>query len=173
MNTNEQRGFILIEFLVAIAVLAVIALGGGMTTVQVIEHSQSNRDHLTTARQAQNVGYRVSQDIPSAKHVSTTDAPETAEVEFITLTWKDLESGQTHDIRYIWIDSSDSFKKVKRKHMVRDENGLETSNSTLLVADNIYSANLTQQGSGWKLTVEAVSGEKSSVKEYEIHQRLE
>ncbi|MBA7658637.1 hypothetical protein ES703_66596 [subsurface metagenome] len=86
---------------------------------------------------------------------------------------KDWETGDTYDIRYIWFDSADSLKKLKRKQIIRDKDGLTTGNITTLVADNIYTADLSWQDGAWRLSVEAHSGEKSLTREYEISQRLE
>jgi hypothetical protein len=101
------------------------------------------------------------------------DDPETAELEFITLFWKDWENGYTYDTCYLWFDSSDSLKKLERNQVIRDGEGAELSNTTVLIADNIYSASLTPQTDSWRLTVETHSGDKSVTREYEISQRLQ
>ena len=172
MRQNE-KGFIIVNLAVVIAIAAIITLGAGMTTVQIIKGSQRTNDWATVVRQAQNVGYWVSEDALMAQTITIGDDPETANVEFIILSWKDWETGDVHDIRYVWFDSVDSLKKLKRTQVTKDRDGVEIENKTTLVADNIYTANLTWQDGMWRLSVEARSGEKRITREYEISQRRE
>ncbi len=170
---QDEKGFTLIELIVAIAISAIIAIGAGTTTAQIFRVSQCNSDWTTAVRQVQNVGYWVSQDVLMAQTANVSDDPETADSEFIIMNWKDWETGDTYDIRYIWLDSADSLKKLKRKQLTRDKDGVEIGNETTMVADNIYMANLSGQNGAWSLSVEAHSGDRSSIGEYEISQRLE
>ena len=170
MNLNE-KGFTIVEFMVASAIGALIALGGGMTVSQINSISESNIDLTTAIRQAQNVGSWVSQDVLMAQSITIEDDPETADTEFITISRKDWETGETRDIRYVLLDSVDSLKKVKRKQLTNDENGIEIDNRATLIADNIHTANLSWQGGIWILSVEARAGEKISIREFEISQR--
>ena len=172
MRQNE-KGFIIVNLAVVIAIAAIITLGAGMTTVQIIKGSQRTNDWTAAIRQAQNVGYWVSEDALMAQTITIGDDPETVNVEFIILSWKDWETGDVHDIRYVWFDSVDSLKKLKRTQVTKDRDGVEIENKTTLVADNIYTANLTWQDGMWRLSVEARSGEKRITREYEISQRRE
>ncbi len=170
---NSEKGFMFIQMIAVIAVSSMIALGAGVTTSQIVKQSQLSKDCATVVRQAQNVGFSVSQDMVMSRMVFNTDNTATPDAEFITIIWKDWESGYKHDVRYIWRDSADSLKKVFRKQTVYDENGLQTSSISTLLADNIYSANITQSNGAWRLTVEARSGEKSAIREYEVNRRVE
>ena len=171
MKRNE-KGFTLISLAMVIAISAIIAAGAGMTTAQIIRGSQSTNDWATAVRQAQNVGYWVSRDILIAQTVNVTDDLGTADIEFTLMFWKDWETGETYDTRYVWLDSADSLKKLKRKQLIYDKDGEPTGEKTTLVADNIHTANLSSDNGTWSLYVEARSGEKISAKEYEIGQRL-
>jgi len=168
-----EKGFTLIEVLVATAIMAMLGAGVTMTAGQIINGSQRNADCATTVRHAQNIGYWVRQDALMAQTINASDDPETTDVEFIILDWKDWETGDTHNIRYILLDSVDSLKKVQRKELTRDNGGVEIGNETTLIADNIYTANLSEQDSAWRLSVEAVSGMKNSAKTYRIGYRVE
>lgn len=170
MNLNE-KGFTLVEFTVTSAIVALLALGGGMTVSQVSSISESNIDLTTAVRQAQNVGSWISQDVLMAQSITIADDPETADTEFIIVSRKDWETGETRDIRYVWLDSVDSLKMLKRKQSTDDKDGIEIENKTILIADNIHTANLSWQGGIWLLSVEARAGEKSAIREFEISQR--
>ncbi len=163
----------LIEVIVAVAISAIISAVAVMTVAQIVRSSESNNDWTTTIRQAQNLGHWVSQDALMAQTITVGDDPETTtDVEFITSTWMDWETGDTYDIRYLWFDSADSLKIVKRNQVTRDMNGVEVDNRTTLVADNIYAADFSFQDGIWRLSVETRSGDKSVTREYEIGYRL-
>lgn len=168
-----EKGFTLIEVLVATTIMAMIGAGVTMTAGQIINGSQRNNDWATTVRHTQNIGYWVRQDALMAQTINGTDDPETTDVEFIILDWKDWDTGDTHNIRYILLDSADSLKKLKRKQLTRDKDGVEIGNDTTLIADNINTANLSEQDGAWRLYVEVVSGMKDSAKTYRIGHRLE
>ncbi len=170
---RDESGFGLIGLAVAIAITAIIVAGAGMGTVQVIKGTQRNNDHMTVIRQAQNLGSWLSRDALMAQTINASDDAGTAEDEFVIMYWKDWENGDTHDIRYIWLDGANSLKIFKRKQLTNDKDGLEIGNTTTLIAHSIYSANLSQQGSTWWLSVETRSGQRSLMREYKINQRLE
>jgi len=170
---NGEKGYSIVEIMIAVSISAMLAIGAGMTTAQILRSAEQNSDWNTALRQAQSVGYWVSQDALTVSTIDIGDDAETAELEFISLFWKDWENGYTYDIRYLWFDSADSLQILKRNQVVRDSGGVETSNMTSLVADNIYSATLTPQTGSWRLMVETHSGDKSVTREYEISQRLQ
>ena len=166
-----ERGFTLLELAVVIAISAIIALGAGMTAVQVIRGSDESNALMTVTNQVNSVGYWVSRDILSAQSVNASEDTGTVDTEFVIMNWKDWETGDMHDIRYIWLASADSLQILKRKQVIRDKNDAEISNKVTLVANNIYSANLTQEDARWKLIAEAHSGGRSLTREYFISQR--
>ncbi len=171
MKLNE-KGFTFVELAVVIAISALLALGAGTTTIQMLQHSRSSTNWSNAVRQAQNIGYWVSNDAQMAKTIEIGDDPGTAgEVEFIIVHWKDGETGDTHKIRYIWLDSVDSLKKMKRNEVTKDNDGVEIGNKTTLVADNINTATFSEITGGWQLNVETRSGDKSVTREYDISQR--
>lgn len=170
---RDQRGSIAVEAVVAVAIAAIIAAIAGMTAAQIVMGSEINHDWTTTVRQAQSLGYWVSRDILTSQSISTDDDTGTTDIEFLTGTWKDLETGNTYDIRYIWFDSDGGLKGFRRKQVTRDTDGVVIDDRTTLVADNIYTAILSLEGDAWKLSIETRSGDKSVTREYKIDQRIE
>ena len=162
----------ILNVIVTVAISSILAVGAGMSTVQIIRQTEAGEEHATVARQAQNLGFSVSEDVIMARMISNTDNTITPDTEFITLVWKDWETGYKYDVRYVWADESADLKEVFRKQAVYDENGQNLSNVNTLLANNIYTANLTDTGSAWLLTVEAHSGDKVAVREYEINRRV-
>lgn len=168
-----ENGYSFIEVLIAVSISALLAIGAGMTTVQIFRSSRLNSDLNIMLRQAQSVGQWVSQDALTVSAIGIGDDPGTEDVEFISLFWKDWESGDTYDTYYLWFDTEDSLKLLKRRQVTRDNNGAVTSDTSVLVATNIYAATLTQQTNSWRLNVEARSGDRSVTREYEISRRLQ
>ena len=168
-----ENGYSFIEVLIAVSISALLAIGAGMTTVQIFRSSRLNSDLNIMLRQAQSVGQWVSEDALTVNTIGIGDDPGTEDVEFISLFWKDWESGDTYDTYYLWFDTEDSLKLLKRRQVTRDNNGAVTSDTSVLVATNIYAATLTQQTNSWRLDVEARSGDRSVTREYEISRRLQ
>jgi prepilin-type N-terminal cleavage/methylation domain-containing protein len=172
-NTNRQAGFTLIGLLVTLAISALIAAGAGMTAVQTLKVTQASKEHTASARQAQNFGSLISQDLLMAETASTSDDPAAPEIEFITLQWKDVETGYVCEVSYIWLDSGDSTKKVVRHETIYDEEGIPTSNASTLIADHVFSASLSQQDEAFTLSVETKAGQQTETKQYDIIRRAE
>ena len=170
--TRKEKGFGLISLAVTIAIAAIIAAGAGMTYVQVVKGTERNENHAKVVRQAQNLGRWFSRDALTAENITAGDNPETGDDELLTIYWKDWENGDTFDIRYIWLDDVDSLKQLKRNQVKHDKDGAIVENITSLIANSIYSANLSQQDNTWILNIESRSGQKCAVREYKITKRL-
>jgi hypothetical protein len=170
---REEKGFGIVGLAAAIAIAALVAAGAGMTSIQIIRGTERNEDHAEVVRQAQNLGRWFSRDALMAGNITAGDDPETGDDELLTLYWKDWESGDTYDIRYIFLDHVDSLKQLKRNQVMRDKDGIVVDDTTSLMAYSIYSANISQQDDTWILNVEAHSGPKQTVREYKITKRLQ
>ena len=170
MRLNE-KGFSVIELSVLIPVVALITLAASMTVFQIIQGTKLNVDWTTTVRQAQNVGDWISRDILSVQSANASDDPATTDIELVFMSKKDWVTGESFDIRYIWSDSVESLKELRRLQLTQDKNGVQTGDKTTLIAENIYSANLSSQSGIWVLNVEARSGERITAREFKIDQR--
>ena len=164
----------MVSVAVAMLIASMVAAGAGMTSIQIIKGTERNENRAKVTQQAHNLGRWFSRDALMAANITAGDDPGTGDdEEFITIYWKDWESGDTFDIRYIWLDDVDSLKKVKRNQVKRDKDGAVIDSVTSLIADSIYSANLSQQDNMCILNLEARSGQNSSVQEYKITKRLQ
>lgn len=170
--THGEKGFSLITLVVIMAISALIACGAGMTTIMIIRGTERNIGHSETVQQSHSLGRWFSRDATASSNITPGDDAGTAEEELATLCWNDWESGGYYRIRYIWLDDVDPLKKITRNEIQYDVGGGVADSIVNLVACGIYTANLTQQGDTWILSVEARSGEKSSIQTYEINPRL-
>ena len=167
---RKEKGYGLLSLAVAVAIAAMIAAGAGMTSLQVIRGTERNEDRAKVTQQAHNLGRWFTRDALTSGNITAGDDPETGDdEEFLSIFWKDWESGDIYDIRYIWLDDADSLRKIMRTQL---KDGDTTENITALIAVNIYSANLSQQGNTWNLNVETRSGQKSLVQEYRTTKRI-
>ncbi|MEW6033810.1 MAG: type II secretion system protein [Chloroflexota bacterium] len=172
MRRNE-RGFALVELIVAATIMALLVPALSTGILLMVQDAQRGRNHITALRQVQNAGHWVSHDAAMARTVSTTDDPETPELEFITLAWTDWESGDVHEVIYTLDDMPDDLKKLLRRHVVHDVDGIELENTTTLIATNVTGASaFSQQDGVWRLLVEARSGRQTEARQYEVNLRV-
>ena len=109
---RNQRGFTIIELLIAFALTGIVAGATTTTIVQVLDGSARSSNHMTAVRQVQNAGYWVSRDAQMAETVVTTGATGFP----LTLTWIEWDSGDAHQVVYSLVDMSGGLKNLQRQH---------------------------------------------------------
>jgi prepilin-type N-terminal cleavage/methylation domain-containing protein len=93
IKTN-QKGFTLIEILIAVAIAGLMAAGTAGATVQIIQSTDTTA-HMLAVRQVQTAGYWVSTDALQAQYVTAPGS----EGFPLSLEWTDSESNY-HNITY-------------------------------------------------------------------------
>lgn len=68
-----QKGFTLMELMIAMAISGLIAGTITMTIFQIVDSSGRASNHMTVIRQAQSAGYWVSNDVRMAQLITTED----------------------------------------------------------------------------------------------------
>lgn len=165
---NRQKGFTLIELVVAIALVALITLGAASGIMQVFKVSAQNSEINETVRQAQNVGHWLSRDALMAESIR----PSSGTV-FLTMGWLQWETGETIHATYERFPSSGSLEKLVRTYSVHGNDGTLIESHQTLVADNIDSMEADWQTDGtWRVFVTARAGERTATREYQIYPRI-
>ena len=114
---NNQKGFTMIEVVIAIAITAIITGGIIMTIFQVFDGNTRSSNHMIAVRQVQNAGYWVSHDTLMAQSVVTDDG---ATGFPLTLTWTEyVVDGDEYQVDYTLEDMTGStLKNLQRVYSV-------------------------------------------------------
>jgi len=134
---NNQRGFTLIEVVLAIALTGIITGGITMSIFQVFDGNTRTSNHMIAVRQVQNAGYWISHDAQMAQSVELEWQGETpVGTKFpLNLTWTEWD-GTSHQVVYTLIMPG-SPKQLERQHLTYDTDGNEIGNETTIVAQYI------------------------------------
>ena len=168
---RSESGFTLIEFLVAMAIVALIASAAGATTLQLFASTERSNDHMTAVRQVQNAGYWISRDALMA------ESTDNVTPEFLILNWTEWgydEDSTYHRVTYSFQDLSDGIGKLKRTHEI---NGVVSAQT--LVAEYIYynpddpdnTTKASYESSVLTVQIAAAIGEANEIKEYRVWHR--
>ena len=139
---KNQRGFTLIEVLIAVAIGSAIAGAGSMATRQVVTETTRNNNHEVAVRQVQNAGHWVTRDTQMAQTVDATrvdNHPGEPSITILILTWQDYDGTNEYQVVYKVVDVNVDgaiVKKLERKHYT---NGALDVDATRYVAKHIES----------------------------------
>jgi prepilin-type N-terminal cleavage/methylation domain-containing protein len=169
---KDEKGFTFIELLIAILLTGIIASAITGMILYVFNANFTTANRMAAVRQVRNVGFWVTPDIQMAKNVTTGGTSGFP----LTLTWKEWDTTDSHEIIYSLADmSSGEFKVLKREHYIES-----VLDSTIIVAEYIdldqTSIDPDQPCSfpdcgAYILTVTATVGGRSETREYEIQPR--
>jgi len=133
MNKLEkgQKGFTLIELMIAIGIAALITVGITAATMQILTINHRASNHMIAVRQVQQAGKEVSKDALQAQSVN---ASESSNGFPLTLTWDEWGTNQTNTIVYDFTDMPSGLKQLERMHTF---NGTEQATALPVVAQYI------------------------------------
>ena len=123
---RSQKGFTLLELLIAIPIIAIVVAAASGALVQVIQSTQTSA-HMTAVRQVQTAGYWVSKDSLQAQNVITGAS--------LTLNWKDWND-YNYQVVYSLQDMSGGLKWLQRMEEVNGTGVATTMVGQFIDPDN-------------------------------------
>jgi prepilin-type N-terminal cleavage/methylation domain-containing protein len=170
---KSQRGFTLIELIIAITVAGLITAGITYATMQILTINSRASNRMIAVRQVQQAGKEVSKDALQAQTVNATGTHGFP----LILTWDEWGTNQTNTVVYDYdpTDMPGGLKKLRRTHTI---NGTEQETALPIVAEYIDPDQTTcsppgvlQSGDVLTFNVTAVVGTQSETRVYEIEPR--
>jgi len=162
---NNQRGFTLIELMIAIVIAALITAGIAAATMQVLAINTRASNHMIAVRQVQQAGKEVSKDALQSQANAINASPSGG--EFLILGWTNWEG-----LENVVVYNITQAGELKRSHSI---NGTPESTARFVVAEYIDSAHTSCNWTGTVLifTVTATVGTESETRIYEIDPRVD
>jgi len=130
---NGEKGYTLIELIVATTIIVTIAGAASITIFQVMKGTEVNNTHMTAVRQVQNAGYWLSRDARMAQGVETDNLTPPNFIVFNWREWDEDDEEIFHTSTYFFEDLTDGTGKLKRTHW----SSAGVNNQTF-IADHIY-----------------------------------
>ncbi len=129
---SGEKGYTLVELLVAITIVAVATVAAGAGIFQIIRNTERHSSHMAVVLQVQNADHRISQDAMKAQIIT---ADNLTPPDFLVFSWIDGSSGDEYRVTYTLEDMPGSaLKELRRNQFIND-----SANTTSLVAQYIDS----------------------------------
>lgn len=113
---HGERGYTLIELIIAITIMVLASGTAGAAIFQILRNTERNNNHITAVRQVQNAGYWISRDAQMAQSIS---ADNLTLPDFLVVNWTEWDDAGDptyHSVRYFFEDLTDGIYKLKRNH---------------------------------------------------------
>ncbi|PVV84400.1 PulJ/GspJ family protein [Dehalogenimonas alkenigignens] len=166
-NRKGQRGFTLVEVLVALAIMTVLGVGIATSIFQLFTINTRSNDAMLVIRQVQNLGHWLNRDV----QMSETTTMGVGGTFPLIMVWdyRGLSEagyvGEKHQITYTY---NAIAKTITRQDVLYDASNTPQAPSTIIVAEYVQSATFDSN----ILVVTAVKGSQSETRNYEITFRV-
>jgi len=167
---HGERGFTLVELLIAVSIMFVLSGAAGAVTFQTLKGAARGNGYMSAVRQIENAGHWISRDAQMADGIKTDGLTWP---DFLVINW--VERDYVHDeiyhsATYYFDNFSGNIGRLMRRHW-----SSAGANETTLVGESIYYDAIHPDETkahyrGPVLTVKLTSiiGEKHETKEYKI-----
>jgi len=125
---RNQRGFTIVELLIAFTVAALVAIGVTTGVFQIVTGNTRTSNHMNAVRQVQEAGYWVSHDTQMAQDVNTDNLTGP---EILKLTWVEWDNSNEHQVVYSLTNMNGGLKQLEKQYLIYDvdENLLDSITS--------------------------------------------
>ena len=134
---ESQRGFTLVELMIAIAVSAIIMVGSMQLLSHMVITSAQNRANTMAMLQVQYVGFWITEDVVQARpdQVTLTDPSNPGASHFpLTIQWTQW-NGLEHKVVYS-VDG-ETWWKLSRHEWYTPKGGSEVDNGMIVVGESL------------------------------------
>ena len=159
----KQKGFTLIEIVLAIGIVGAIVVVVAMTVTTLLLNSQQSSTQQILLQQVKNAGHWIPRDINSSSNV-TLSAPNGFPITVNIPVDQDVN----HDYTVHYLFDGNTLKREQR-----DSSGnltVETLIAQYVDTDNTTCDNVT--AGSYKLTIRVYKDEEAVTASYEAHRRL-
>ena len=163
MIRRREKGFTLIEVIVALAIISVIIVALSMTITTIVTNSQGTTERSVVLRQVQNAGYSISRDVQMAEDV-TLDG--TSGFPLILDIPVDTDENNNYSVNYLFDGDKIMRQVYDSSHILIKERSVA---EYIDVGETTFSA---LSFNTYELTIKASNGEAVAERSYQIKQRL-
>jgi len=170
-----EKGFTIIELLIASAIMVIVGSAATMTTFQVSRGIGQSNDQMSAINQVQNAAYRICQDAQVADGVVVDNLEYP---NFLVLTWteQDYDGGEPtyHSVTYFFADLSEGIGKLKRNYWNSDGTNEETLIATYIYYDPVDTDSTSMasyQDQALALRLRAIVEDITETREYRVMNR--
>lgn len=171
---HGEKGFTLIELVVALAIIVLTSGAAAAATFQVFKGTKRSNDYLTVTRQVQNASHWISHDTQTAQ---TVTADNLTSPNFLILNWTEWDEDDNpiyHSATYFFEDMTDGIGKLKRLHW-----SSAGANEQALIAEYIYydpgnpakTSKVNYQNPLLTVQLTAIFAELIETREYRVNNR--
>jgi len=169
-----EKGYTLVELVLAMAIMVVISGAAMAATFQVCRGTEGRNNHITAVRQVHNAGYWISRD---AQMAQSTTADNLTPPNFLVLNWTEWDQANDpiyHSVTYFFEDLTDGIGKLKRYHW----SSVGTNRHTLIAkyiyynsGDSEETSNVEYQSPELTVRLTAIFEEVRESREYRVIHR--
>lgn len=164
---KDQKGFSLLELVIAIALTGLITAAITTTVFQVFNMNTRSANRMAAVSQVQHAGKIVSEDILEANIVDAEDDPDTLELELVILTRNDFATNATHEVTY----TLDGGVLWRSESVEGEEGEIVTRVAEYISQASFDPTGLLPAGAVLTFTVTATAGDESETRVYEVQPR--
>ncbi len=113
---RKQKGFTLIELIIALAIASAIGAATAMTAGNLISIPSMSNESNTSINQVRNAVHWISRDAMMAHNVTTNYTQD--DPIFLVLTREDYDDSELHIITYILESTSDGLNRLKQYYFL-------------------------------------------------------
>jgi prepilin-type N-terminal cleavage/methylation domain-containing protein len=166
-----QRGFTLVELIIAIAIAGLITGGITVAIMQILTINTRASNHMVAVRQVQQAGKEVSKDALQSQSNAINASPSGG--DFLVLGWTDWEGLENVVVYTLQVmPSRPDLRTLERSHTI---NGTEQATAIPVVAeyiDPVLTSCVWNVTAGvLTFTVTAAPGTESETRIYEVEPR--